>query len=184
MSTGFARFRGRRGQVSQGLVEFAFVAPVLLYLIFGTIDLGRLFYTYAALAAATRQGARILTLDSQDQTDCAALATMEKAGKAFPLLPDPASTQSGESGHQNPDQDPTASTSPPLGTAYMYIYPAAATADPPDDPANCSSQVIVRPHGSTVWVQAEYNFNPITPGISRLIPSGIVIRLVAVDTVE
>ena len=184
LRTGAAWVRKRNGQRSQGLVEFAFIAPVLLYLIFGTIDLGRLFYTYSALAAATREGARILTLDSQDQSDCAALTNMKKAGEAFPLLVDPNSTQSAESGHQNPDQDTTGFSPPPSGRAYVYVYPAAATGDPPDDPANCSSLTIVRPHGSTVWVQAEYNFNPITPGISTLVPSGITIKLIAVDTVE
>jgi TadE-like protein len=173
------RFRGRRGQRSQGLVEFAFVAPVLLFMIFGTIDIGRLIYTYSALAAATREGARILTLDSQDNTDCAALVEMEQAGKAFPLLADPKSNYNDETGHQNPDQDATGYTQPPLGTAYIYIYPSATA-----DPSNCTTGPIVRSHGNTVWVQAIYSFNPITPGISALAPNGIQIKLIAVDTIE
>src|SRR5215468_3780884 len=44
------------------LIEFAIVFPVLLLLFAGTVELGRLFYTYTSLAKATRGGARYLSL--------------------------------------------------------------------------------------------------------------------------
>ena len=43
------------------MIEFAIVFPVLLLLFAGTVELGRLFYTYTTLAKATRAGARYLS---------------------------------------------------------------------------------------------------------------------------
>ncbi len=47
---------GERGAVA---VEFALVAPLLLILIFGIIDLGRAYSTLNQLAASAREGARL-----------------------------------------------------------------------------------------------------------------------------
>lgn len=44
------------------LIEFAIVFPVLLLLFAGTVELGRMFYTYTTLAKATRGSARYLSL--------------------------------------------------------------------------------------------------------------------------
>jgi len=54
-----SRPHSRRGQHGQALVEFALVFPVLLLLIFGIIDAGRLIYTYNTVANAARDGARV-----------------------------------------------------------------------------------------------------------------------------
>jgi hypothetical protein len=43
------------------MIEFAIIFPVLLLLFAGTVELGRLFYTYTTLAKATRAGARYLS---------------------------------------------------------------------------------------------------------------------------
>jgi Flp pilus assembly protein TadG len=43
------------------MIEFALVFPVLILLFAGTVELGRLFYTYTTLAKATRAGARYLS---------------------------------------------------------------------------------------------------------------------------
>jgi Flp pilus assembly protein TadG len=43
----------------QALVEFALVIPLLLLLVFGIIDAGRLIYTYNTVANAARNGARV-----------------------------------------------------------------------------------------------------------------------------
>jgi TadE-like protein len=50
--------RGPDGQRSQSMVEFAIVAPVLLLLLFGIVDFGRIIYTYATLSQAVNEGAR------------------------------------------------------------------------------------------------------------------------------
>ena len=46
------------GDAGVAVVEFALVAPLLLILIFGIIDLGRAYSTLNQLAAAAREGAR------------------------------------------------------------------------------------------------------------------------------
>lgn len=56
------------------MIEFAIIFPVLLLLFAGTIELGRLFYTYTTLAKATRAGARYLSTT----TDVAASTTAGK----------------------------------------------------------------------------------------------------------
>jgi Flp pilus assembly protein TadG len=48
-------FHGDRG--GQGLVEFALVAPLLLLLILGTVDLGRGFYYAIGISSAARAAA-------------------------------------------------------------------------------------------------------------------------------
>ncbi len=42
----------------QSLVEFAVSLPILLLLIVGTVDLGRLYFAYMSVTNAARQGAR------------------------------------------------------------------------------------------------------------------------------
>src|SRR5438309_5761237 len=48
----------RNNQLSQSIVEFAIVAPVLLLLIFGVVDFGRVIYVYATINQAVNEGAR------------------------------------------------------------------------------------------------------------------------------
>ena len=45
---------GRRGQ---SLVELALLLPMLVMILLGALDLGRAYYSYAAVANATRTGA-------------------------------------------------------------------------------------------------------------------------------
>lgn len=49
--------RDARGQIS---VEMAFLVPVLLLILFGAFELGRLYYTYHSLQKALRGGAGVL----------------------------------------------------------------------------------------------------------------------------
>lgn len=55
------RLRGRLDRGSSA-VEFALVLPLLLLLLFGMIDFGRLLYTKVELSSAAREGARVLAL--------------------------------------------------------------------------------------------------------------------------
>jgi Flp pilus assembly protein TadG len=48
--------RGRRR--GQALVEFALVLPVLLVILMGTVDAGRLIFAYNSVANAAREGGR------------------------------------------------------------------------------------------------------------------------------
>lgn len=44
--------------LGQGLVEFAIALPVIMLVILGTIEFGRLMITYTAIASASREAAR------------------------------------------------------------------------------------------------------------------------------
>lgn len=56
--------RNRRGAAA---VEFAFVAPLLMMLLFGATELGRAMYIQNSVTAAAREGAREATLPSATQ---------------------------------------------------------------------------------------------------------------------
>jgi Flp pilus assembly protein TadG len=47
-----------RKENAQGMVEFALVLPMLLILIFGVIEIGRLLFIYSAVSTASREAAR------------------------------------------------------------------------------------------------------------------------------
>ncbi len=55
----------------QGLVEFAIILPVLVLLIMGALDLGRLFQMYIVVTNAAREGAYYLSyVDTEDSANC------------------------------------------------------------------------------------------------------------------
>jgi Flp pilus assembly protein TadG len=70
MSTGLRRRRSR----GQALVEFAFVFPVFMLLLFGLIDVGRYVYVSNALNQASREGARFGSVEEW-QYSCPASVT-------------------------------------------------------------------------------------------------------------
>lgn len=172
----------RRGARAQALVEFALVSPVLLMVAFATIDFGRLVYTYAAISSAARDGSRILSLQSEQQSDCLAIQRMEAVGQGFPLHMDPNSL-SGDTDPNNPGA-PLAPSKPPAGYGYIYIWPAVATTAPQDSGTNCNgnqrggSQTVKH-----VAVEIQYNFQPLTPFVASL-TSGFVVKTIAVVQVE
>jgi len=52
------RRRSKEDQKAQGMVEFAIILPILLLLIFGIIEFGRLMFIYASVASASREAVR------------------------------------------------------------------------------------------------------------------------------
>ena len=164
----------------QALIEFALTLPIAVMLIMFAVDIGRFVYTYSAISAAVREGARLVATSSSFDTDCYAIALMEKAGEGFPLRMDPSSRV----GNSDPN-NPTGSlqpTTPPRGAGYLYIWPAVATAVPQE--ANCDG---AQRGGSQtlghVTVQAQYSFVPFTPLISQL-ANGFVVKAISVVQVE
>lgn len=69
--------RGRSNQLqkkpicprAQALVEFALILPLLLVLIIGAMDLGRVFYFKIVLTNAAREGANTLSRNHADYTN-------------------------------------------------------------------------------------------------------------------
>ena len=48
----------QRKQKAQGMVEFALILPLLLVLLFGVIEFGRMIFVYSVVYTASREGAR------------------------------------------------------------------------------------------------------------------------------
>lgn len=50
--------KAARSQLGQGMVEFAIVFPLLLIVLFGIFEFGRVMFAYSSVIAASREGAR------------------------------------------------------------------------------------------------------------------------------
>jgi TadE-like protein len=172
----------RRSQRSQALVEFSLVAPIFLVVMFAAIDVGRLLYAYSAISSAARDGARTASLQASQFSDCQIIQEVELVGQGFPVVMDPNSLV----GNTDPN-NPSGSlqpTTPPPNEGYAYIWPAVATADPPD--SNCTSPINPRAVSQSVKhvaVEIQYHFVPLTPFVGGLIPS-VIVKTVSVVTVE
>jgi len=175
------------------MVEFALVAPIILFAVFGSIDLGRLIYTYNAISSAARDGARLAALRAQLDSDCLPLQRMVQVGQAFPLVPDPNSVAN-QAVNTDPNNPGSAGpTTPPPGEGYIYIWPAAATATPQlannaSGVPNCQSATQRGGAGAQVKhvaVEIQYVFAPLTPLIGAVLPNGgITIRTISVVQTE
>src|SRR4029077_9366395 len=81
----------------------------------------RVVYTYSAISAAARAGARTLSLKDQEGTDCQVFQNVEAVGQGFNLSADPNSV----AGNVNPNSGgANGPTTPPAGQGYVYIWPA------------------------------------------------------------
>lgn len=177
------RHRRRRGGNGQSMVEFVLVAPIFLLMMFLLIDFGRLLYALSGISSAARTGARTLSLKADEDTDCYAYQIMERVGQAFPLQADPNAV--------TPDNDPNSpavgnnpTAVPPEGVGMIYIYPAVATATPPDGHPQCAGgQRSVSSTTRQVAVQVTYNFVPWTP-LVKLISPHVLVHTISITQTE
>jgi Flp pilus assembly protein TadG len=179
------RSRRRRTRGGQGLVEFALVAPIFVIGIFLIIDFGRLLYAYSSISSAAREGARILSLKSDQFSDCYAYQQMEKVAQGFVMQADPNSLATNDDPNY-PGTDHNPSPNVPLGTAWVYIYPAVSTASPPDASPGCTNANTARSVSSTtrsVAVEIQYHFMPLTPLIGNILPD-ITLKTISVTQTE
>lgn len=63
-------------------VEFALVLPILLLLVFGIVEFGRLYNIQTSITAAAREGARVMALDNTLQS---ARTATESAAQPYSL---------------------------------------------------------------------------------------------------
>jgi Flp pilus assembly protein TadG len=157
-------------------VEFVLVAPIAIAMILLLIDFSRLVYTYAAISWASREGARLVSLAPNINTDCPALRRVEQVGRGFPIVADPNSI----AGNQDPNGvGSPGPTTPAAGQGYVYIYPAVAST-PPD--TNCTGPAR-QPNSHDVAVEVQYGYTPIVPIFRTFIPD-ITIKTISVVHVE
>ena len=62
---------------AQGMVEFALMLPLLLVLVFGIIEFGRLLFYYSAVTTATREAARFGSA-AEHYNDCTGIKDAAK----------------------------------------------------------------------------------------------------------
>lgn len=177
----------KNDQRSQSLVEFAIVAPILLLLLFGIVDFGRVIYIYATLNQAVNEGARAAIKDSA-------------------LLPTNTDVENAVKQHAvdvslaNPcPNGPITATNPPANSGWIYITEPnpPSTAEPlspslEDAPGgqmwsngsgSCSATNPAHDH-APLQVTIRYNFVPFTPLIQQVTANHIVISAAATYETE
>jgi hypothetical protein len=177
--------RTRRGQSSQALIEFALVSPVLLLLLFGTIDIGRAIFYYDTLNHAAREGARTaIKAPFTLPTNASVLATVTTQLIGAPVTaPCP--------------QGPITSATPPANAAWLYITEpnppsTVETTPPPNAPGGeypaaasggCSA---VKPATSNAPLQVTLRFNLIliTPIVAQATANRLLITAAAIYRTE
>jgi TadE-like protein len=188
-----------RSQRSQGMTEFAIIAPIILLLTFGIIDFGRGLYFYITLQQAANEGARV-AVRASDFTD---------ASGAPHTWPSNADVQAAIQAHAvtevlaNPcpngpipnGGNPVGSLQlPPSNTGWIFItdpslagngIPNAPRGQLPFNPppAGCNDAVAANgnePLKVTLW----FNFQPLTPLIQQVVGNRIVITAYAIYRAE
>lgn len=182
-----SRLHGRAGQRSQGMVEFALVAPLLLLLLFGIVDFGRVIYVYVTLNQAVNEGVRVAVRDSAMLPTNADVENAVKQHAVDVSLANPC------------PNGPVTSATPPSNQGWLYI----TEPNPPSTPETLAPSLEDAP-GGQMWavssgscsatnpahdhanlqVTIRYNFVPFTPLISQLISGKIVISAAATYATE
>jgi len=80
--------RMRRSQKGQSLVELAILLPVLILVLMGIMDLGRVFYAQIVITNAAREGARYGSMYPADEVGIKARAIAEAQGAGIQIGPD------------------------------------------------------------------------------------------------
>ena len=175
------------GQRSQSMVEFALVAPLLLLLMFGIIDFGRVIYTYVTLNQAVNEGARVAIRDSPLLPTNAAVEGAVKVHAVDVVLANPC------------PNGPITSAAPPANQGWIYI----TEPNPPTTPEALSPTLEDAPGGEP-WANARgscsatnpahahaplqvtiyYNFVPFTPLIRQVTANNIIISAAATYSTE
>jgi hypothetical protein len=171
--------RSRRGQHAQSLVEAALVMPLFFALLFVTIDLGRAAYTYVIIGQIAQSSARTMSLPDNANSDCNVFSAATSGSNGYTIQADPKSVSGDLEPVAHPTA-PTAGTSIPANRGDLYLWPAVASANPPDSSGNCPGNGTARTHTANVTAQVTFRFVPWTPIASTVIGA---ITLVAVSTV-
>jgi Flp pilus assembly protein TadG len=72
-----------RRQSGQSLIEFALTLPILLLIVLGALDLGRVFNAYVAITNASREGARYGASNPADTMGIKNRVVIEAAGSGI-----------------------------------------------------------------------------------------------------
>ena len=200
-----------RSQTSQGMTEFAIIAPVILLLTFGIIDFGRGLYFYITLQQAANEGARV-AVRASDYIDpngvgCSNAGTPLQSGHCWPtdadvataiqvhavteVLANPCPNGPIPNGG-NPQGSPQL---PASNTGWIFITdPSPAGNGIPNGPRGglgtlpapgpgCNA-ITPAVGNEPIKVTLWFNFQPLTPLIQQVVGNRIVITAYAVLRAE
>ena len=155
---------GRRRARGQGLVEFALVIPIFLFMLFGLIDAGRLVYQNSVMSQAAREGARLASVEAS--WIGSADASCGTAGG--PICPsNAASLKTDVVAAANRMVAPFSS----VPAADVYIRCDTPGNAPTGAWAPASATCTNNATGNVVSVRVALDFSPITPVLSSLVGS-------------
>lgn len=128
----------KRAQIGQGILEFALVLPIVMLLILGIIEFGRLMITYTAISSASREAARYGAAVGDDgpgtlprYEDCVGIREAAKrVARAFLPMEDSSITIQYDEG---PGTAVYSTCSPPLGAVQLghrIVVKISATYEP------------------------------------------------------
>lgn len=145
----------------QALVELAIVLPVLLVIMLGVVDFGRLVFAYDEVSNAAREGGRTAIVD-QNPDEIRARAAAQAVALGIPAA-DPGT---------GPDACPTTSAGTESGGAPGSAVSAGicvgiVSAQDPSTDCSTSTYTI----GCMAVVSVKYTFTPITPLIGSIVGS-------------
>jgi hypothetical protein len=168
------------------MVEFALVAPLLVLLLFGIVDFGRVIYVYVTINQAVNEGVRTAIRDSALLPTNVDVENSVKQHAVDVFLANPC------------PNGPITTATPPANQGWVYI----TQPNPPSTPEALSASLENAP-GGQMWgfstgscsatnaahdhaplqVTIRYNFVPFTPMI-RQFAGNIVITAAAVYSTE
>ena len=178
-----------KSQRSQGLTEFALVAPILFLLLFGIVDFGRAIYVYVTIQQAANEGARVAIIgeppDYLQATNAQVITAVQKHAIDATL------------GDPCPNGPIPSSPNPPVNSGYVYVTayppfnyvespsprPNAPGAEPGPDPAGCDA-VNAASGNIPLQVTIYYSFQPITPLIQKVLSGHVIFSAWAVYSTE
>ena len=155
-----------RGQRAQGMVEFAFIAPVFFMLLLGVLDLGRAGFFYVVGSYLARDGARDAAVydTGTGLTNTAVTNLISAEAKATGIGTITAPAGCANTTPPAPPAALSACQTPAVGEMKFFIEDVSGT-----------------PHYKKV--STIYGFQPITPMLN-VITGTIYIRATAAMTVE
>jgi hypothetical protein len=146
--------RTQKKEFGQALVETAITMPILILILSGLLDLGRVYYTFIALEEAAAEAARFLAIEPQ----CPDFTDPDTSVAGNPCAdPNNAIYRANHAGNQEYDL---------AFIEWNIPYDADAVTAGFEDPfENCGGAISI---GCLVKVQLNYEYTFITPGISAI----------------
>lgn len=179
--------QAREAQRSQAIVEFAIIAPILVLLLFGIVDFGRVIYIYATLNQAVNEGARTAIRDSITLPTNADVETAVKRHAVDVSLANPCPNGPITAATPPANQGWIYITEPDAGTVVESLAPTLENA-PGGTPwaqsnGTCSATNPAHDH-APLQVTIRYNFVPFTPLVQQVTANHIVISAAATYQTE